>query len=319
MANRPNLLLYYKNIPRAKEIQSLIEKRFPQVDVHLATGPEEGFDAIADAEIVVGWATPPGLLEQAPRLRWFHKLGAGVDDLIMGDEIPEHVILTRTDGKVFGDRMAEYTIAYMLAFAQDIPRVLQQQKERRWAPFITNTITDQTIGVAGVGDIGSAVARKAYGLGAQVIGWRRSPGDVEGIYRMYVGPEEFRPFLAAADIVVIVLPLTPATRGLFDKDAFAAMRPGAYLINVGRGPIVVEADLIEALRSGHLAGAALDVFEQEPLPADNPLWELDNVIITPHMSGPSLASDVAGPLLENLERYLKGWPLLKVVERDRAY
>lgn len=316
---RKNLLLYYENAERAAEIETLIEERFPQLSVTRATKAEEAFAAVADAHIVVGWGTPPGLLDNAPHVRWFHKLGAGVDDLTLGDEIPDHVTLTRTDGAVFAERMAEYTIAYMLAFTQNVPRILRQQRAREWTPFVTNVIAGQTVGVAGVGDIGSAVARKAAALDARVVGWRRSPGDVEHVDRMYAGADEFHEFLGVSDFVVVVLPLTPATKGLFDADAFAAMRKGAYVVNIGRGPILVESALIDALQSGRVAGAALDVFDVEPLPEDHPLWALDNVIITPHMSGPSLASDVAAPLLVNLERYLQGEPLSKVVERRRAY
>lgn len=318
-AAKRNLLLYYTNASRAEEIETLITERFPQLSVRVATNPDEAFASIADSDIVVGWGTPPGLLEQAPRLRWFHKLGAGVDDLMLGDQIPEHVILTRTDGAVFAERMAEYAIAYMLSFTQNVPRILKQQRERSWTPFVTHMIAGQTVGVAGVGDIGSAVARKAAALDARVVGWRRSPGDVEHVDRMYAGNDEFHEFLRVSDFVVVVLPLTSATKGLFDAEAFRTMREGAYLVNIGRGPILVESALIDALRSGRLAGAALDVFDVEPLPEQHPLWQLDNVIITPHMSGPSLASDVARPLLDNLQRYLNGAPLLKIVERGRAY
>lgn len=318
-ANLPKLLIYYEREERARQLEAFVKERFPQLPVTVALRPEEAFAAVADTEIVVGWGTPEGLLRQAPRLRWVHKLGAGVDDFMLGDELPEHVVLTRTDGGVFAERMAEYCIAYMLAFCQNSLRIFRQQSRREWRPFLTETIADKTVGVAGVGDIGSAVARKAAALGARVVGWRRSPGDVEAIDHMYVGPDEFFPFLRESDFVVIVLPLTPATKGLFDEAALNEMRDGAYLVNVGRGPIVVESALVDALRRGKLGGAALDVFDVEPLPADNPLWELDNVIITPHMSGPSLAPDVAGPLLNNLERYLQGKPLHKVVDRGRAY
>lgn len=315
----PTMLIYYENVKRADEMATVVRERFPQISVNVATSPEQGRAAIGDAEIVVGWGTPKGLLEQAPRLKWFHKLGAGVDDLMMTEQIPPGVVLTRTDGTVFAERMAEYVVAYMLAFSQNVRRILNQQAERQWNPFVTEMIAGKTVGVAGVGDIGQEVARKAAALDMHVVGWRRSPGDVEGIRRMYAGPDEFRPFLAASDFVVIVLPLTPATKGLFDAEALGSLRPGAFLINVGRGPIVVESALVDALRSGHLGGAALDVFDVEPLPHDNPLWTLDNVIITPHMSGPSLAANVAAPLLDNLKRYLAGEPLHKVVERARAY
>lgn len=315
----PNLLLYYENVARAEEMAELIRARFPQLPLHVATTPATGHDAITQAEIVVGWGTPTGMLHEAPQLKWFHKLGAGVDDLVLGDEIPDGVVLTRTDGTVFATRMAEYCVAYMFAFSQNVRRIVDQQKEQQWNPFVTELLAGKTVGVAGVGDIGGEVARKAAALDMNVIGWRRSPGDVEHVAKMYSGPDEFHTFLHNSDYVVIVLPLTPKTKGLFDARAFEHMRDGARLINVGRGPIVDEKALIDALRSGKLGGAALDVFDVEPLPAEHPLWDLDNVIVTPHMSGPSVAAAVAEPLLDNLTRYLAGEPLQKVVDRSRSY
>lgn len=315
----PNVLIYYENVSRAQEIAAFVRARFPELSLQVATTPEAGRAAVPTADIVVGWGTPPGLLQNAPRLKWFHKLGAGVDDIVLSEQLPPDVLLTRTDGTVFAPRMAEYCIAYMLAFSQNVRRVLAQQQQRAWKPFVTDMLAGKTVGVAGVGDIGQEIARKAAALDMHVIGWRRSPGDVQHVDDMYVGRHQFHTFLAAADFIVIVLPLTPETKGLFDAKAFTAMRQGAYVINVGRGPIIVEDALIDALRSGHLGGAALDVFDVEPLPENHLLWSFDNVIITPHMSGPSVAANVAEPLLDNLERYLAGKPLLKVVDRTRSY
>src|SRR5690625_4139755 len=132
--SEPKVLIYYEREERARELEALVRERFPQMSVTVATTPKEAEAGITDAEILIGWGTPPGLLESAPRLRWFHKLGAGVDDLMMTDQIPEGVTLTRTDGSVFAERMAEYAIAYMLAFTQNVPRILQQQRERSWTP-----------------------------------------------------------------------------------------------------------------------------------------------------------------------------------------
>lgn len=317
--NTPSLLIYYENETRAQQIAAMVAERFPQLSPRVATTPDAAAGAVADAEIIVGWGLPVKLLREATRLRWFHKLGAGVDDLIMVDGLPSDVTLTRTDGKVFGARMAEYTIAYVLAHTQNVRRILQQQAAGKWEPFITDTIAGKTIGVAGVGDIGSEVVRKAAALDMNVVGWRRSAVDVEGVSRTYVGEDEFHDFLGVCDFIVIVLPLTPATRGLFDADAFAAMRDGAHLVNIGRGPIVVEEHMIAALQSGKLSGATLDVFDEEPLPPNNPLWTMPNVTITPHMSGPSVAAAVAAPFLANLERYLAGERLHKVVARNTGY
>lgn len=315
----PEMLIYSKKAEGPEALRRLVLERFPELTVHVASTPHEAEAVLGQVEVIAGWGFPPELLAKARRLRWFHKLGAGVDDLVLSQALPPHVVLTRTDGRVFARRMAEYVMAYILAFCQDIRRIVAQQQARAWQPFVTQTAAGRTVGVAGVGDIGREVARLAAALDMRAVGWRRSPGDVAPVEKMYAGREEFHAFLGEADFVVIVLPLTPATRGLFNADAFAAMRPRAHLINVGRGAIVDEQALLDALKSGRLAGAALDVFAQEPLPADHPLWGLDNVYITPHMSGPSVPQDIAGPLLDNLGRYLAGQPLGKQVSLQHGY
>src|SRR5690606_19668854 len=205
-------------------------------------------------------------LTRAAKLRWFHKFAAGVDDIIAAGTLPDRAVLTRTDGRVFGRRMAEYVIAYMLAHTQNIPRVLQQQAQRRWRPFLTRTLAGKTVGIAGLGDIGQEIVRRAAALDMRVVGWRRTPSPAPGVERVYAGSGELHAFLGECDFLVIVLPLTPSTRGLFDDAALAAMPEGAYLINVGRGPVVQEQALLRALQSGRLAGAVLDVFDVEPLP-----------------------------------------------------
>ncbi|MFS8665464.1 MAG: D-2-hydroxyacid dehydrogenase [Limnochordales bacterium] len=316
---KPELLIYNANPQRAAGVRDIVQARFPDLTIYTASDPAEAEAVIDRVEIIASGMLPAHLLAKAKNLRWLHKLQAGVDDVVVSGALPAGVVLTRTDGRVFARRMAEHVIAYILALSHDIRRIVLQQQAREWRPFVTRTVAGRTVGVAGVGDIGAEVARLAAAMGMRVVGWRRSPQPVPGVERMYAGPGEFHPFLAEADFVVIVLPLTPATRGLFDAAALAAMRPGAYLINVGRGAVVDEEALVEALRSGRLAGAALDVFVQEPLPPDHPLWAMDNVYITPHMSGPTLPEEVCGPFLDNLERYLRGEPLAKQVALDRGY
>lgn len=314
-----NVIIYYQDAERARKVRDMVAARFPQLVVHAVSTREEAERLAPEADIIAGWGFPPDLLTKATRLRWFHKLAAGVDDIVTAGTLPKQAVLTRTDGRIFGRRMAEYVVAYMLAFSQDIPRILRQQAERRWQPFITRPLAGRTVGVAGVGEIGSEVVRKAAALGMRVVGWRRTPGPVDGVEHMFVGKEEFHAFLGECEFVVIVLPLTAETRGLFDDAAFAAMRDGAYLINVGRGPIVQEQALIRALEAGKLAGTTLDVFDVEPLPPDHPFWRMPNVIVTPHMSGPSVPEEVVPPFLENIERFLSGQPLLRQIDLGRGY
>lgn len=313
------VLIYYQNPKRAAEVQEIVTQRFPELSVVAVSTPGDAEAHVAQADVIAGWGFPPALLKHAEKLRWFHKFAAGVDDIVSAGTLPESAVLTRTDGRVFGRRMAEYVIAYMLAHTQNIPRILKQQAEKNWKPFLTHRVAGKTVGIAGVGDIGQEIVRRAVALDMRVVGWRRSATNVEGVERMYVGADEFHPFLAACDFIVVVLPLTSQTRGLFDEAAFAAMRDGVYIINVGRGPIIQEEALIKALGSGKVAGATLDVFDVEPLPEEHPFWRMDNVIVTPHMSGPTVAEEVTAPFLENMERFLAGQPLLKQVDRHRGY
>lgn len=319
MVSEPTVLIYYQNEQRAEEVRAIVAERFPQLPIEAVSTPEQAEARIGQVDVIAGWGFPPALLAKASKLRWFHKFAAGVDDIILAGTLPEQAVLTRTDGRVFGGRMAEYVITYILAHTQDIPRILQQQADRVWQPFLTHTVAGKTLGIAGVGDIGQEIVRRAAALDMRVVGWRRSPEDVEGVERVYAGAEQFHPFLAECDFIVVVLPLTPGTKGLFDHAAFSAMRDGVYLINVGRGPIVQEQALIHALKSGKVAGATLDVFDVEPLPANHPFWHMDNVIVTPHMSGPTVAAEVCAPFLDNMERFLAGEPLLKQVDPQRGY
>ncbi|MFS8523255.1 MAG: D-2-hydroxyacid dehydrogenase [Limnochordales bacterium] len=313
------VLIYYQNEKRAEEVRSLVARRFPQLTVRAVSARGDAEALVEEADVIAGWGFPTDLLARARRLRWFHKFAAGVDDVVAAGTLPPQAVLTRTDGRVFGRRMAEYVIAYMLAHSQNVPRILRQQAERRWKPFLTTTLAGRTVGIAGLGDIGQEIVRRAAALDMRVLGWRRSAGDVPGVERMYAGREEFHEFLGQCDYVVVVLPLTDATRGLFDDTAFAAMRDGTYLINVGRGPVIQEQALLRALESGKLAGATLDVFDVEPLPEDHPFWRMENVIVTPHMSGPTVAEEVTAPFIENMERFLAGRPLLKQVDLQRGY
>ncbi|MBO8140638.1 MAG: D-2-hydroxyacid dehydrogenase [Firmicutes bacterium] len=318
-SKRVTLLIYHPAREQALQIRDVVAARFPQLCIGVAATAEQARPLVAGADIIAGWGFPPELLAGARRLRWFHKLGAGVDDLVLSDRLPAEVVLTRTNGRVFARRMAEYVMAYILAFCQDIRRVVRQQQARRWQPFLPKTAAGRTVGVAGLGDIGTEVAQLATAMGMRVVGWRRSPAAVGGVERVYAGRKELVPFLAESEFVVIVLPLTRETRGLLGRQELSAMRQGAYLINVGRGPIVDEAALLEALQSGRLAGAALDVFAREPLPEGHPLWELDNVYITPHISGPGLPEELGEELCANLARYMRGEPLAKQVPKNRGY
>jgi len=264
--------------------------RLPRRGLELAVSSNEAeaARAIGETEILYAWNFPPPLLARAPRLRWIQNMGAGVERFLV-PELASDVILTRVAG-IFGPWMAEYTLG--------------------WALWTTQKME--------LGDIGRTIARSARALGMVVVGVSRSGRAVREAHRV-LRTAALPRALAAADFVVLTVPLTDATRGLIDAAALAAMKPGAWLINVARGAVVDEAALVSALRERRIGGAVLDVFAEEPLPAAHPLWALDNAVITPHISGPSTPEEINPLFADNLQRYLTNRPLRHVADRRRGY
>jgi D-2-hydroxyacid dehydrogenase (NADP+) len=274
-----------------------------------------------DAEVIVAWNVPDGVIERATRLKWIHATAAGVDTLLFPSVLNGRVLLTSSVG-IHTTVLPEHVMAVILAFARRLHVAVRNQMARRWnrGAAIGEELEGKVLGVLGLGAIGRALAPRAAAFGMRVIGTKRSPEDIPHVEKV-LPPEGTAEVLQTADFVVVLLPLTAQTRGLIDAKALARMKPTAVLINVGRGPVVQEAALIDALRQGTIAGAGLDVFDREPLPADSPLYELENVIITPHVSGASPTYlDRAIPLFcENLRRYLAGAPMLNTVDPKRGY
>ena len=243
-------------------------------------------------------------------------MGAGVERFLV-PELPPRVIVTRAAG-IFGPWMAEYTLGWCLWVSQRIELFRGQQRERRWAPADPLRLQGATLCVVGLGDIGRHLARAARSLRMRVIGVTRSGRPVPAAERIY-RPRAIRTALARADFVVLTAPLSPETRGLIGEPELAAMKPSAWLINIARGPVVEAKALIRALRERRIGGAVLDVFDTEPLPPEHPLWELDNVAITPHIAGPSIRAEIAPIFNDNLRRYAAGRRLRHVVDRTRGY
>ncbi len=225
--------------------------------------------------------------------------------------------MTRVAG-IFGPWMAEYTLGWCLWVTQRIERFRGDQRRRRWRPVDPQRISGRTLCVVGLGDIGRSIARSARALGMTVVGVSRSGRRAPGLDAVYATRDRARA-LARADFAVLTVPLTDGTRGLIGRRELGAMKPTAWLVNVARGPIVDGAALREALRRRRIAGAVLDVFDTEPLPPGDSLWRMDNVAITPHISGPSVAGEIAPIFADNLRRYLAGRPLRYEVDRRRGY
>lgn len=278
-------------------------------------------DLAPEADVMVGWNLPREVVQRAARLRWIHSTAAGVDQLLYPEVLERGTLLTGSSG-IHATSISEHVLALALAHSRRLPQAIRQQAARRWdrPPTIGWELAGQQMGILGLGAIGQALAARAAALGMRVIGTKRSPGVLPGVERV-LGPDGLDEVLRDADVLVIILPLTEETRGLIGARELALMKPSAFLINVARGAIVQETALIEALGAGRLAGAGLDVFEREPLPQDSPLYGMEQVIVTPHVSGAVPGYyDRAIPLFcENLRRYLAGEPLLNVVDLARGY
>jgi phosphoglycerate dehydrogenase-like enzyme len=280
-----------------------------------AGSPPDAARLVGDAEVLYAWGFPASLLASAPRLRWIQVMGAGVDRVLV-PELPPRVRVTRAP--IFGDWMVEYVVGWCAWITQRIELYRQAQRDHRWTAVPPDRLRGKTLALVGLGEIGRAVARAMARLGVRVIGVgrrvRRVP-FVEAVYPV----TRLRRALAAADFVVLALPLTPDTRGLIGGAELAAMRDGAWLINIARGAIVDEAALLEALRARRIAGAILDVFVTEPLPAEHPLWDLPDAVVTPHISGPSVPEEIAPIFDDNFRRYRAGRRLRHLVRRGRGY
>ena len=282
------------------------------------TEPLEGADVL-----FLRWGLSPEatrrLLARVPNLRWIHTISAGVDHLLFPELRESDAILTNASG-VFNIPIAETVMAYILAVVKRLPEFWAHQREHRWEKLPLRELRGLTVGIVGMGDIGTEVARLCRAFGMRVLGLRRRPAPSD-LADEVLPPDRLQDLLARSDFVVIAVPLTAETRGMIGRAELAAMKPDAWLVNISRGAIVDEEALVEALREGRIGGACLDVFAQEPLPPESPLWDMPNVIITPHnsWSSPHIEEREIALFLENLRRYVAGEPLLNVVDKQAGY
>jgi phosphoglycerate dehydrogenase-like enzyme len=261
------------------------------------------------------------ILPLAARCRWVHSLWTGVEG-ILGPELLSHPALLSNGRGVFRWPLADWVVAMMLFFAFDLKRVLEQQEQRVWKPFVSTMLEGRTLGIVGYGAVGSAVAERARPFGMKTAALRRRPelSQSDPDVKNYA-PGQLKELMAASDYLVVVTPLTAETQNLIGAEEIAAMKSSAVLINIGRGPVVEEAALIRALQSGAIRGAALDVFDTEPLPPEHPFWGMRNVFLSPHT-----ADRVEGFLvpafdcfLENLNRFVTGASLMNIVNKQAGY
>ena len=257
--------------------------RLPGHEVHCAYMLDDAVAYVSDADVIVSFSLRPDLALMARNLKWVHALGAGVDRITSIAELRPDVIITNTRG-MHADPVSEAALSMMFALSRDFRRAERDQRAKRWVPWNSLLLSGKTIGIVGVGVISEALAGKCRALGMRTLGLSGRTGAVAGFERIYA-PADQRKMLGLCDYVVLLAPLKSTNVGMVDRCFLDAMKPTAFLINVARGPLVDSAALTVALRDGRIGGAGLDANDPEPLPATSPLWEMNNVIITPHVAG----------------------------------
>jgi phosphoglycerate dehydrogenase-like enzyme len=276
-------------------------------------------DQMARTEALMAYGVPPGLLPAMPKLRWAQCMTAGVEGWIALPDLPEKLILTCARG-THRESMPENIIGALLYVAKPYAAAVENQKHRKWVHSVAQPLTGKTLGILGLGAIGQEVARIAAALGMRVIGTRRRPQPMANVAEVL--PAERTPeVLAQSDFLLLLLPATLETDNFINAERLGMMKPSAWLLNFGRGHLIKDNDLVAAVKAKKIAGAMLDVFRQEPLPADHPFWTTAGIIVLPHIGGPHPQRDrvVARLFVDNLGRFLDGRPLKEVVDRKAGY
>jgi phosphoglycerate dehydrogenase-like enzyme len=276
-------------------------------------------EQLSRTEALMAYVAPPGVLPAMPRLRWVQAMTAGVEHWLAMPDLPKHLVLTCARG-THRESMPENIIGALLYVAKPYAQAVENQKQRKWVQKPAPPLTGKALGILGLGAIGQDVARIAALLGLRVIGTRRRPQPMDGVAEVFP-PERTPEVLAQSDFVLLLLPSTPQTDNLIDARRLAMMKPTAWLLNFGRGQLIVDDDLVAAVKAKQIAGAMLDVYRQEPLPAEHPFWGTEGIIVLPHIGGPHPQRDqiVARLFVDNLARFLDGKPLKEVVDREAGY
>jgi glyoxylate/hydroxypyruvate reductase A len=319
MSNKLQALLYLSN-PKPYLDRLTADGLNERVDFKvIPTGEQASDDDLAKAEILFAPGMPPGALAKMPKLRLIQSLTAGVDHWLSRKDLkPEHVLsAARGTHRI---QVPENILGALFHITKRYHQIALAQAECRWQRSMSDTLAGKTLGILGLGTIGQQLAIKAAALEMRVIGTKRTPEPVPSVEKVY-GFDDTDKVLAESDYVVVLLPVTPMTENLINADRLAKMKPTAWLINFARGAIIVDADLIAAVNAKTIAGAVLDVFRIEPLPADDPFWKTPNIYVLPHIGGfhPQRDSWVAALLSDNIRRYLDGQPIRELVDRERGY
>jgi phosphoglycerate dehydrogenase-like enzyme len=308
-------------------IRERLQQKFPDQHFLQLQNYDRVPGEIADTDVFIGWSLRPEQFVAAKKLRWIHSPAAAVHQLMYPELIKSSVALTNSTG-IHGAVVAEHAIAVLLALAKRLPQAMQYKAKHQWSQDQLwhgsprpREVADSTVLVMGMGSIGREFTARAKALGMKVLAVRENPTKgLSGADEVY-SPEQIDELLPQADYVLLCAPVTPATTAIMNAARLSKMKPDAYLINVARGPLIDETALLEALQHRRIGGAALDVFNEEPLPPDSPFWSLDNLLITPHTAAVTerLWERHYRLIVDNMKRFLAGQPLLNEVDKGRGY
>lgn len=309
-------ILFYLDEPGGDIWQSAFEAAIPGVDFRAYPdwgSPDDG------PAYVFAWEPEPGLIAQYPNVRTIFSLGAGVDHLTRDPDLPADVPIVRMSDDGLKEGMAEFVMMTVLMHHRYMPRMLAAQRKQKWHRLFPPRATNVRVGILGYGALGHYCAQALKPLGYQIASWSRSPKSAEDNVQHFFGDDQLADFLARTDILVGLLPSTPETTDLLNKETLALMPRYASIINVGRGTLINLDDLVEALDSGHLSGATLDVFVEEPLDSASPLWNHEKVIVTPHIASITRPETAAEYVAHNIKKIESGLQPENVLNRDRGY
>jgi phosphoglycerate dehydrogenase-like enzyme len=305
----------------------MLEKQLAGVKAIAGNSVEAFEQAAVDAGVLFNWSGSLALFRNVfgicPNLRWVHSRSVGLERSLFPELVDSPVLLTNGSG-VFSASLGEFALAAILYFAKDLRRMIRNQTAGVWEAFDVMSVTGHTVGIIGYGDIGRAIAARVRPLGMTVLALKRHASPTSGtdpLVEQTYSPERRMEMLSRCDYVVVAAPLTSETRGMIGLPEFAAMKPTAVAINVGRGPVINEEALVSALSNGRIKGAALDVFDQEPLPQGHPFYKLENVLVSPHCADhtPDWLDNAMRFFIEQFRRFRKGEPLLNVVDKKLGY
>jgi glyoxylate/hydroxypyruvate reductase A len=307
-------LVIFSKVHKVKPWLDALKDATPDIDVIT-------YDKIQDKSRVLfalTWNYPKGIFREYPNLKCVSSMGAGVDHIMSDPDIPEQVKIVRIVDPLLSQDLAEFALALIMNQMRRLTDYRLLQNQKTWKKRKYKRISDVSIGIMGTGAIGDHVAKFLLSAGFSVTGLGKNPGNQKE-YKRFHGTDQLDEFLRTPDILICLLPLTPETRGILNKDNLAKLPQGAFLINLGRGPHVVDQELIEMIDNGHLAGASLDVFDNEPLPDDHPFWLHPAIHITPHVASITTPESVAPQIVENYRRAIRDEELLNQVDRKKGY